>query len=205
MLLHCRFIFLISFSNVDIFRSKSLSQYFRHLTFTSIPLRHVRQTPAPMSMRNFYCLLICAGLTFSCAQSKSSDSKLDSDELESKADRIEILKNEIKNFSDIKDAEFELFNVNGFHDQRISIPGASSWDYKFAVRVDTADAFKWRAEMTAVVLDNYDDSWTREIVKNRKQYWQTSCGPVYYMRPGENVTIIEFPEDGIIFARIITQ
>jgi hypothetical protein len=85
-------------------------------------------------MKNQFYISIIFGLIISC--STDSTTRLDSDDCENKKDRIDRLKMEIRSFSDYQDAEFELFNVNGFHHQRMSVPGASSCDYKFAVRVD---------------------------------------------------------------------
>lgn len=66
--------------------------------------------------------------------SKASELKeLDSDDFKTKEKRVDVLKKEIKYPSDFEDAEFELFNVNGFSNTRTGIPGASSWDYKFVL------------------------------------------------------------------------
>jgi hypothetical protein len=154
-------------------------------------------------MKNYSKILTILVLIFSSCSEKS---RLDSDEFSTTAERVEILKQEIRWFSEIKDAEFELFNVNGFHNQNTRLaPGASSWDYKFVVRVDTADIGKWREGMTIINPEKYDDTWTKEIVKERKENWLTNCKPTYYIRKGENATMIEFYADGIIFKRVITN
>ena len=77
--------------------------------------------------------LLILGL-YSCSEISNSN-KLDSDNYKTKEERVEVLKKEIESFSEFGNAEFELFNVNGFSNSRTTLPGASSWDYKFAIKV----------------------------------------------------------------------
>lgn len=117
-------------------------------------------------------------------------------------ERIEKLKMEINSLSDFQDAEFELFNVNGFYNHRTSVPGASSWDYKFVIKIDTVNISKWTTGMIEVEPTEYDDSWTKEIVKGRKHNWQTFSKPQYFKRNGEDVTVLVFKNEGIIYKRV---
>ncbi len=152
-------------------------------------------------MKKYFYIIITIGFITSCSDSNTS--KLDSgDDYENKVERIEKLKMEIKPFSDFKDAEFELFNVNGFHNQRTSVPGTSSLDYKFVIKIDTENIAKWTTGMTEVELTDYDDSWTKEITKGRKQNWRTLSKPQYFKRNGENVTMLVFKNEGIIYKRV---
>ena len=146
----------------------------------------------------FIFLSIC--LLYSCTECQKT--KLDSDDYNTKSERIEILKLEINCFSVIKDAEFELFNVNGFHNQRILVPGSTSLDYKFAIKLDTSDIKKWTKDLTEVKLKDYDDEWTKQIIKNRKQNWRTKSKPQYFTRKGANVTVLVFKNEGILFKRV---
>jgi hypothetical protein len=103
------------------------------------------QALAPMPMDRLSKFLIILTLTIcSC----SENTRLDSDGISTAEERVKILKEVIRSFSDIKDAEFELFNVNGFGTGGWSIPGGSSSDYKFVVKIDTTDISKWREGMT---------------------------------------------------------
>ncbi len=156
-------------------------------------------------MKKYFYIILTILFFVSCNESNSS--KLDSDDYEDQAERIERLKIEIISFSDIKDAEFELFNVNGFHGQRTSLsgPGASSWDYKFVVKIDTVDISKWTAGMKEVKLKDYDDNWTKEITESRKENWQTISTPLYFERNGENVMSIVYKNEGIIYKRVINS
>ncbi len=148
-------------------------------------------------------IYIITTITFLTSCNHTNTSKLDSDDFNNKVERIEKLKLEIKPFSDFLDAEFELFNVNGFHNQRTSVPGASSLDYKFVVKIDTVNISKWTTGMTEIELTSYDDSWTKEIIKGRKQNWSTLSKPLYFRRNGENVTMLVFKNEGIIYKRVI--
>jgi hypothetical protein len=149
-------------------------------------------------------MLLIISLSTSCNKKKQTGNRLDSSNIRTKAERIEILKNEIKSFSEINDAEFDLFNVNGFHDADVMVPGASSWDYKFAIKVDTADISKWRVGMKKIQPAEFDDRWMRELVEKRSEDWQTTSDPVYYERPNDDVIMIEYYKDGIIFKRVRT-
>jgi hypothetical protein len=152
-------------------------------------------------MQKHFYIIITIGFLTCCSDSNTS--KLDSDDYENKLERIEKLKMVIKPFSDFQDAEFELFNVNGFTNQLTSVPGASSWDYKFVVKTDTVNISKWILGMTEVGLTSYDDSWTKEITKSRKQNWRTLSKPRYFKRKGDDVTMLVFKNEGIIYKRVI--
>lgn len=145
----------------------------------------------------FIFLSIC--LLYSCTDSQKT--KLDSDDYNTKAKRIKKLKLEINCFSDIQDAEFEMFNVNGFHNQRILVPGSTSLDYKFAIKLDTSDIRKWTKNLTEIKLEEYDDKWTKQIIKNRKQNWRTKSKPQYFTRKVGSVIVLVYKNEGILFKR----
>jgi hypothetical protein len=162
---------------------------------------------APMPMDNFMRFLIILTLTIS---SCSETTKLDSDDISTAEERVQILNEQIPDVSKINDAEFELFNVNGFSTSSgFSVPGASSLDYKFVIKIDTADIGKWKDGMTKFTPEHYDATWTQEIVKERKENWLTSSLPTYYTRQGLpdgwSTTIIAFYSEGIVFKRVITN
>ena len=135
---------------------------------------------------------------FGCNESQNSN-KLDSDDCENQKERIEILSAEIKSASAFQDAEFELFNVNGFSNSRTSVPGASSWDYIFAIKVLPNDIDKWTAGMRKVTL-KVDLSRTFKITEKRKENWKTTGHPEFFV--DDNRTIILFRNEGIIFKHI---
>jgi hypothetical protein len=149
--------------------------------------------------------LVILLLIFTCAScnSHTKDSHLDSDDFENQKVRVEVLKDKIKSFSEIIDAEFELFNVNGFSNDRTLVPGGSSWDYKFAIRIDISDIDLWTQGMTLVELKNYDNRWSTEIIAQRMENWKTYAKPKYYVREGSDVTLLVYENEGIIFKRVI--
>jgi hypothetical protein len=146
--------------------------------------------------------LLSIGFLF-CLTQCDPETKLDSDNYRNSTERVEILSHAIKPFSAIKDAEFELFNVNGFSSRSLSVPGASSWDYKFVVKIDTTDVSKWCAGMTEVPADTASRHWTEAITQHRKVNWQTTGKPRYYERTGQGVTMIVYYKDGVLFKRVI--
>ncbi|MEM7550947.1 MAG: hypothetical protein AAF363_14785 [Bacteroidota bacterium] len=148
----------------------------------------------------FVFILIPLGL-YNC--SKTSNNHLDSDDFDSKEKRIEVLKKEIKVFSAIRDTEFELFNVNGFSNSRPGVPGASSWDYKVVVKVDSADLSNWINGMIRTDGSDYDNEWTTKIIKSNANEWATDSPAEFYIRSGQNVTLIVYRKEGIIFKRMI--
>lgn len=151
-------------------------------------------------------LLISICMVFiACKGNRSTSTILNSYDFENTNDRIEQLSNEITVYSKIQDAEFELFNVNGFSNQRLSVPGASSWDYKIAVRINKSDIAKWTLGMADTTLSNYDDSWIKEITNYRKKNWQTKSLPKFYFRKGVDVRMLVYEPEGIIFKRVINQ
>lgn len=126
----------------------------------------------------------------------------DSDDFDNREKRIEILKAEIVSFSKFRDAEFELFNVNGFSDSWNLGVGASLSDYKLAIKVNQKDLDKWTEGMVKGE-NSKDDSWVKEIVKNRAKNWQVSGEPEFYYREKSKVSVIIYRNEGIIFKRII--
>ncbi len=135
----------------------------------------------------------------------SNSTTLDSDDYDTKKERVEVLKKEIKSFSDFENAEFELFNVNGFSNSRATVPGASSWDYKYAIKVKPSDVDKWTAGLLKIETDSSNDNWAKKIVQERKNDWKTETEPEFYSREEANVIIIVFRSDGIIFKRVINN
>lgn len=144
-------------------------------------------------------LLSC--LLISC---KTKDyNQLDSDDFPDKKERIAVLNQEIRAESTIKDAAFELFNINGFQTNRNSIPGASYWDYKFAIQTDTNSIMSWKEGLISQTGKNLDLSWTSEIIKNNAQLWKTTCTPQYFTDENKNWIVVIYKQDGIVFCRII--
>ena len=140
----------------------------------------------------------------SCSDTVDSNN-LDSDKKKKKDERVEVLKKEIKSFSEIENAEFELFNVNGFSNRRTTVPGASSWDYKFAIKVNPSDIDKWTIGLMKNELDGSNKEWMNKIIEMKKNDWKTKTEPEFYTRKGDNVTVAVYRTEGIIFKRVINN
>ncbi|KZS38971.1 hypothetical protein AWE51_10405 [Aquimarina aggregata] len=140
----------------------------------------------------------------SCSNTADSNN-LDSDDYDKKDERIKTLEKEIKSFSEIKNAEFELFNVNGFSNSRTTVPGASSWDYKFAIKVNPSDIDKWTTGLIKIELNGSNKEWMNKIIEKRKNDWKTKTEPEFYTRKEDNVTVAVYKLEGIIFKRVINN
>lgn len=160
----------------------------------------LKRLPIKLNKINLIYLLILIGL-ISC--SKTDSNRLDSDNYDRKEARVQVLKNEIKTFSEIENAEFELFNVNGFSKGRSTIPGASSWDYKFVIKVNSADIDKWTTGFSTMQFSNIDKGWMSKIIEKKPNDWKTNSKPEAYMRKGQNVTMLIYRSEGIIFKRVL--
>ena len=152
-----------------------------------------------------FSLAIILFLAFTaCDSSETNNTKLSSDNYKTKEERTDALKKEVIVASEIKDAEFELFNVNGFQkDRAASVPGSSSVDYKFLVKVDTSDIMKWTLDMVPSDSSKYDDFWVKQLLKDTKGGWQTKSSPSIFVRPESNTTVLVYRKEGIICKRII--
>jgi len=130
---------------------------------------------------------------------------LDSDNYWSKEKRMKVLKAEIKLPSDFYDAEFELFNVNGFSSGFLNMPGPSAIDYKFAIKVNTADLDKWVKKMIRLEDQNYDTSWIDKIIEKRKKNWICKSQFEVFVGKNTNVTVLICRDQELVFQRIITD
>lgn len=124
-----------------------------------------------------------------------------------KNERIETLQKHVKFFSEVENAEFELFNLNGFEESFFSTPGATSLDYQFAVKIKPEDIENWK-DPDLVQQFNYPKSvkWMDDLIQFRSNDWRINSIPELYTRKNEDdVIIIFFPKEGYIFKRINQQ
>ena len=155
---------------------------------------------------NLFRLFIsfCLILSWSCSSTNNSN-KLDSIDFPVKAERIRTLEKEVKLYSPILDAEFSLFNANGFSNSRTSVPGASSWDYKFGVKVHPNDLDNWVIEMDQIERKNYNTHWIEEIIPASRNTWQRTSQSELYTRRHSNVVVLLYRQEGFIFKRIMAD
>ncbi|MGK0390027.1 MAG: hypothetical protein ACI94Y_002777 [Maribacter sp.] len=150
-------------------------------------------------------IIFCLGC-FAGTNDANDPNILDSDNFPIQAERIQKLGQQIKSFSKIKDAEFDLFNSGGFSDSRASTaPGPTDWNYEFAVKIEPADLPKWRNGFRSFTSDSYDNSWIKKITAARSENWTTNSTPKYYKRVDSNVTMIIYENEGFIFKQVIAQ
>jgi len=146
-------------------------------------------------MRYLYILLV----VFIVGCSPTKVIVLNSSNFFERAQRIEILEKEIISKTIFTDAEFVLFNVNGFQDSTDVLPGASSWDYKFALKVAPSNIEEWIEDFNEV--EAFDYSWIDEVIELRKENWKTNSEPHYFSKG--DVYLVLFYEEGIVFKRVI--
>lgn len=139
---------------------------------------------------------------YSCSGTHNS-SRLDSSDYSTKEKRIKVLKKEIKSFSEFENAEFELFNVNGFSNNRNILIGASSFDYKYAIKVKPSKIDKWIDGMILVDSVNYNKNWLKKLIQKREDDWKTLSKPEVYIRKEEEVIMIVYRTEGKIFKRVV--
>lgn len=134
----------------------------------------------------------------------SNKTEIKSKNISDKNERIQKLIVEIKYFSGIRDAEFDLYNVNGFSDDFVMIPGSSSIDYKFAVKVIPKKISDWTKDLEKTTGDIQSEKWASSLIETRKNNWQTTSKPVFYKRKNDStITVIVYEKEGIIYKRIL--
>jgi hypothetical protein len=142
-------------------------------------------------------------LIYACNNTSTSNSTLKSSAIDEKQDRIQTLAKYVNLKSSISDSEFDLFNVNGFENKRLSVPGASSWNYKFGVLVNKNDIPKWTNDLRDTSFKTPDYSWILEIIKNRPQNWSLHSKPKFYIGNSSDDILVVYENEGAIFRQII--
>lgn len=143
-------------------------------------------------------------LVFLLFVSCSNKTEIVSKNISDKNERIQKLIVEIKYFSGIRDAEFDLYNVNGFSDDFVMIPGSSSIDYKFVVKVNPKKVADWTTDLEKTTGDIRAEKWVNSLIETRKNNWQTTSKPIFYKRKDDDtIRVIVFEKEGIIFKHIL--
>lgn len=135
----------------------------------------------------------------------NNSTHLDSLVYDSKEERIEVLKREVKCYSDFTNVEFDLFNVNGFSNNNTFLPGSSSWDYKFVIKVDTVDIKYWLKDMIRIHPDDFNFDWTYKLIKLREVEWETKSNPEFYKRLESHVFVMVHRYEGILYKPIFKE
>lgn len=136
----------------------------------------------------------------------TNTSELKSIAIDDKAKRIAILENEVNFFSSVTDAEFDLFNVNGFSGDVVLIPGASSSLYRFVVKVNPHEVKKWEDGLVDTIIAPDNQKWMLELVSHRKENWKVDSKPKFFTRKHSRKTVIAiFEKEGIVYKCIDAQ
>lgn len=127
-------------------------------------------------------------------------------------ERLAAFSKVLSTHSTIKDAEFDLFNVNGFGDTR-SVPGASSWFYRYVVKVAPADVGAWCDFLHPLNLDTSRtrQNWQDSLVSLHKDQWVCHSAPQFYTAipesfvEGKGLLVIVYRPEGIIFREVMNN
>lgn len=122
---------------------------------------------------------------------------------DNKAQRIEKLRSLVTLDSDVEDAEYKLYNLNGFESNSTRLPGASYSDYRLAVKLSRQALPRWTSGFNEIELEEPDHSWARDIILHDPERWATESQPRYYMSNDEKTMLIVYEKEGIVFKRII--
>lgn len=165
-------------------------------------------------MKNFKIIFNLIGILgaltiLGCAEKTDPNTK-GSKQISEIAERIKTIQHYVKCESDLLDAQFVLFNANGFekNERRTDIPAPSYWDYKYAVKVPPEQAIRWTNAMVDITMpEDYDDSWIAEIVSHDKENWNPVTTPILALRvaDGLRIEMLTYEEEGMIFRREIQQ
>lgn len=155
-------------------------------------------------MKNKKSVIIVIML-FSCF-SCSNETYLKSNTIVDKTERIIILSKEVTLLSEIQNAEFDLFNQNGFSDDFVSLPGSSESQYLFAIKVNPTTTENWKEGLTEIKGELKNEQWISDLTKTRPNEWIVNSVPKFYTRKDEKgVSIVLFEKEGIIFKRILQE
>ncbi|MCI5058722.1 MAG: hypothetical protein MRY83_21600 [Flavobacteriales bacterium] len=151
-------------------------------------------------MKDFLKILFCFFVFCGCKNETLRDS-VDYSDLDQ---RNWTLSQEIKMFSGIQNSDFELFNVNGFKNSRdlSGVPGSSSFDYRFVVKVNPDEIDLWTKSMQKIETLQCKDEWINVLIKKQKNQWILNSTPEYYFRKGDGVCMAVYRKEGIIFKRV---
>ena len=117
--------------------------------------------------------------------------------------KIELIKSKVVAYSDIKWAEFSLYDVNN---NDFLIPGASNKDYKIVISVDKKNIRKWLENkqnlITSVPISN---EWISEVLSKEKYSELIKLPYTIYSeeKDGYNYTLFVNEAHGIILIRFI--
>lgn len=156
-----------------------------------------------MRIHKLYLLFFAIAINSCRNDPEKNATNLTSISIDEKEDRIESLSKYVKFKSPVLDCEFDLFNVNGFENNRISVPGASSWNYKFGVIVKKSDIPKWTTEYRDTTISNPDYSWILNLITHRPENWSLHSKPKFYVDDSGEDILVLYEQEGVIFRKVV--
>lgn len=111
--------------------------------------------------------------------------------------KIEFLTRYLKLPTPIEATEFHIV----YHDNSGIVPGPSDWMIQAAIKVSPDSLKLWTKEMNLQSQPiNFD--WGYALIPKTEQRWQLKSKPKFYQRNNENVYIVVFESEGIIFKSV---
>lgn len=141
-------------------------------------------------------------ISFLLAGCSSGVLDIKSSDYDTVQERIHILKKYTVMYSEIDDAIYSIYNVNGR--PAFTIPGPSHWDYRIAMKCRRSDLDRWVKGLEEGSKDAIRLDWGYDLVRGNSS-WKTVSSPKVYIRKGENTVVAVFRDEGIIFKRMCTR
>ena len=131
-------------------------------------------------------------------QSKTTDTW--SFEFDNKEEKLQFLLEYLIAPSEIYDAEYLI----QYHDNGGGpASGPSDWDIRVALLINPHDLSLWLEGLEELPLGEIDLLWWAELETERLNWHDSNA--LSYRRPGQNVFLVAFPEQGIILKSMSTQ
>jgi len=93
------------------------------------------------------------------------------------------LSKEVHFYSKVFNAEFNLFNVNGFNHKPnfFDVPGSSSRHYKFLVKINPSDTRLWKKGFLEIKADIKKEKWVFDLIPKLPEEWKIYSKPNFFM------------------------
>jgi len=118
-----------------------------------------------------------------------------------KEQKLAFLTKYVKEYSDVYNAEYSIEYQNnnyGF------VPGPSEWDIRVVLKVQPEKVSDWVEGFQEVSEEMVHFDWWGELDINEHE-WNRNSKPRFYKRKNQDVYIIVYEVEGIIFKKITTN
>jgi hypothetical protein len=147
-------------------------------------------------MRRFLILLVVLTANYA-----SSPTRIRSADYPDKAERITVLKKYLRMRSEVKDAQFDIYDVN--LNAGSSIPGPTHRDFRIALAVKKADAKKWLSD---VVITSFpkDSAWCQALIEGKDSF-RLLHPKDFWTYTGKDKLVFHFEKDAVLCVRITQE